>query len=88
MGPTGLSEFWESTIMQLAQTEMKAAVEESPELSGREFTTYQVTLDSLQNRRVRAWYSVPKDPPPNGRFPAVQAVPGYGGGKVIPPIWF
>ena len=84
MGPTGLSEFWEGTIKQLQQTEMKASVGESPDQSGREFTTYQVVLHSFQNRRIRAWYSVPNDPPPNGRFPAVLAAPGYGGGKVIP----
>ena len=84
MGPTGLSQFWEGTIKQLEKTDMRASVEESPEQSGREFKTYQVVLDSFQDRRVRAWYSVPNDPPPNGRFPAVLAVPGYGGAKVIP----
>ena len=84
MDPVGLSEFWEGTIKKLAQTEIKSSIEESPEQSGREFTTYQVVLDSFQNRRLRAWYSVPKDPPPTARFPAVLAVPGYGGDKPIP----
>ena len=77
MGPTDQSRFWEGTTEQLAQTEIRASVEESPEQSGREFKTYQVSMDSFQGRRIRAWYSVPNDAPTNGRFPAVLAVPGY-----------
>ena len=84
MGPTDLSRFWEGTIEQLKKTEMRASVDESPEQGGREFKTYQVAMDSFQGRRIRAWYSVPNDPPPNGQFPAVLAVPGYGGTKPIP----
>ena len=84
MGPTDLSRFWEGTIEQLKKTEMRASVDESPEQCGREFKTYQVAMDSFQGRRIRAWYSVPNDPPPNGQFPAVLAVPGYGGTKPIP----
>ena len=37
-----------------------------------------------QGRRIRAWYSVPKDSPPGRKLPAVLAVPGYGGQKAIP----
>ena len=84
MGPTDLSRFWEGTIEQLGKTEMRASVDESPEQCGREFKTYQVAMDSFQGRRIKAWYSVPNDPPPNGQFPAVLAVPGYGGTKPIP----
>ena len=69
MGPTDLSRFWEGTIEQLKKTEMRASVDESPEQCGREFKTYQVAMDSFQGRRIRAWYSVPNDPPPNGQFP-------------------
>ena len=84
MGPTDLSRFWEGTIEQLKKTEMRASVDESPEQCGREFKTYQVAMDSFQGRRIRSWYSAPNDPPPNGQFPAVLAVPGYGGTKPIP----
>lgn len=43
-----------------------------------------MSLDSFQGRRIRAWYSVPKDKRPGSRLPAVLAVPGYGGDKPIP----
>ena len=63
---------------------MNPSLEEVPEQSGRDFTTYRVIMESFRSRRIRGWYSVPKDPPPKGGFPAVLAVPGYGGEKPIP----
>ena len=84
MPPRDLDTFWQRTTEELARTKPNAALEEAPEQSGREFLTYQVTLDSFQGRRLRGWYSVPKDAPPAGGFPAVLAVPGYGGDKPIP----
>ena len=41
-------------------------------------------MDSFEGKRLRAWYTVPKDPVPGGRLPAVLVVPGYGGDKPIP----
>jgi cephalosporin-C deacetylase-like acetyl esterase len=87
MIPADLSSFWARTKSELAETKPNPALEEAPEQSGREFVTYQVTLDSFQGRRIRAWYSAPKDPPFGGKLPAVLAVPGYGGDKPILPIW-
>jgi cephalosporin-C deacetylase len=84
MIPADLSSFWARTKSELAETKPNPALEEAPEQSGREFVTYQVTLDSFQGRRIRAWYSAPKDPPFGGKLPAVLAVPGYGGDKPIP----
>ena len=79
-----LTGFWNRTIEELAQTALDPTLEEVPEQGGREFVTYEVALDSFQGHRLRSWYSVPKDPPPVGRFSAVLAVPGYGGQKPIP----
>lgn len=79
-----LASFWKRTVEELSQTSLNATLEEAPEKGGREFVTYRVALDSFQGCRLRAWYSVPKDSPPGGKFPAVLAVPGYGGDKPIP----
>ncbi|MSQ05933.1 MAG: hypothetical protein EXR54_03120 [Dehalococcoidia bacterium] len=84
MPPKDLNSFWKRTTEELARTKVNAALEEAPEQSGREYLTSQVTLDSFQGRRLRAWYSVPKDAPTGRGFPAVLAVPGYGGDKPIP----
>jgi cephalosporin-C deacetylase-like acetyl esterase len=79
-----LTGFWDSTIEELARTPINPYIEDAPEQSDREYVTYRVALDSFQGRRLRAWYSVPKDLPPVGKLPAVLAVPGYGGDKQIP----
>ena len=84
MAPADLSVFWFDTIQELARTSMNSAMEGAPEQSARDFDTYLVGIDSFQGKRIRAWYSVPKDPQPGGRFPAILAVPGYGGDKAIP----
>jgi cephalosporin-C deacetylase len=84
MRPADLSSFWARTKSELAEVEPDPALEEAPEQSGREFVTYQVILNSFQGRRIRAWYSMPKDLPFGGKLPAVLAVPGYGGDKPIP----
>ena len=42
------------------------------------------SLRSYGGQRLRAHYTVPRDTPASGRFPAMLAVPGYGGGKEIP----
>ena len=76
--------FWNSTKEELALTDPNVTLQEEPDLSGREFLTYRLTMDSYQGRRIRAWYSVPKDSPPGRKLPAILAVPGYGGRKSIP----
>lgn len=76
--------FWEETLAALRRVEPRPELEPAPRLSGREYTTHRVTLYSYEGRRLRGWYSVPKEAPPPGGFPAVLAVPGYGGEKPIP----
>lgn len=84
MKPADLSSFWSRTKSELAETKPNPALEEAPEQSGREYVSWRVTLDSFQGRRIRAWYSVPRDRLSGRGIPAVLAVPGYGGDKPIP----
>ncbi len=84
MKPDDLSQFWTGTIAVLAKTGINAQTTDAPEQSAREYDTQQVIMDSFEGRRIRAWYSVPKDAPPGRKLPGVLAVPGYGGFKEIP----
>ena len=84
MKPNDLSQFWTGTIAELARTDINARTSDAPEQSAREYDTRQVVMDSFEGRRIRAWYSVPKDAPPGRKLPGVLAVPGYGGLKEIP----
>ena len=84
MKPDDFSRFWAGTIETLAKTGINARTTDAPEQSAREFDTQQVVMDSFEGRRIRAWYSVPKDAPPGRKLPGVLAVPGYGGLKEIP----
>ena len=84
MKPDDLSQFWTDTIAALATTSINARITDAPEQSAREYDTQQVEMDSFEGRRIRAWYSVPKDAPPGRKLPGVLAVPGYGGVKEIP----
>jgi len=84
VSPSDLEYFWQSTIAELGQTPLNETLTPEPDLSGREYDTYLVKLDSFQGKRLRGWYSVPKDPPPGRRLPGVLGVPGYQGSKTIP----
>lgn len=84
MAPSDLAEFWSETVKELARTPMNQSLEEAPEQSARDFVTQRLVMDSFQGKRIRGWYSVPKDTPPGGGLPAILAVPGYGGTKAIP----
>jgi cephalosporin-C deacetylase-like acetyl esterase len=84
MSPADLHAFWQRTTETLQQTPVRATCTDAPAQSGREYATFLVQLDSFEGKRLRAWYTVPKDPVPGGGAPAVLAVPGYGGDKPIP----
>jgi len=72
------------TSTTLQQTPLRATRTDAAAQSGREYVTSLVQMDSFEGKRLRAWYTVPKDPVPGGRLPAVLVVPGYGGDKPIP----
>jgi cephalosporin-C deacetylase-like acetyl esterase len=84
MAPFDLQSFWQQTRAVLQQTPLQAILSEAPEHSGREYQTFGVTLDSFEGKHLRAWYTIPRDTIPRRTFPAVLAVPGYGGDKAIP----
>src|SRR5262245_12900471 len=86
MFPADLHAFWRRTTETLQQTPVRATCTDAAAQSGREYVTSLVQLDSFAGKRLRAWYTVPKDPMPGGRVPAVLAVPGYGGDKPIPTL--
>ena len=77
-------DFWDATRAILNETPVDAALTECPERSGREYKTWDVALRSYGGQRLRGFYTVPRDAPASGRFPAMLAVPGYGGAKEIP----
>ncbi len=59
-------------------------LEEVEEKSGREYLTYRVVMASYGGRRIRAWFSLPKQRASNRPLPAVMTAPGYSGNKPIP----
>ena len=71
MSPAALHAFWQRTTETLQQTPVRAACTDAAAQSGREYITSLVQLDSFEGKRLRAWYTVPKDPVPGGRLPAV-----------------
>lgn len=79
-----LSTFWSRTRQELNEIDLNPRLEPALELSGREYATYTVAIDSYEGRTIRGWYSVPHDRPRSGPLPSILAVPGYSGGKVIP----
>lgn len=76
--------FWERSLSELAEVPLDAALEEAPDQSGRDFTTFRISVGSFGGVRVGGWYSVPRYRLNNRRVPAVLATPGYDGIKAIP----
>ena len=79
-----VTDFWSATRSILDETPIDAVLTECPERSGREYETWNIAVSSYSNQRLRGFYTVPRDVPPSGKFPAMLAVPGYGGAKKIP----
>src|SRR5262245_66379608 len=84
MPPADLHAFWGRATETLQQPPIRATRTDAIAQSGREYVTSLVQMDSFEGKRMRAWYTVPKDPVPGSRLPAVLVVPGYGGDKPIP----
>src|SRR3989442_12177557 len=47
-------------------------------------TVSRVVLSSFEDRRIRAWYTLPSGHPPARGWPAILEVPGYGGILPLP----
>jgi cephalosporin-C deacetylase len=78
--------FWRATRVELDRVDPAPQLVPAPEQSAREYMTQSVVLTGHGGTRLRGWFSVPKDPPRSGRFPALLAVPGYSGEKAIPAL--
>ena len=79
-----VTDFWVATRAILDETPINATLSENPEFSGREFETWNVSLSSYGGQRLRGFYTAPRHGNAAGKYPAMLAVPGYGGAKEIP----
>ena len=79
-----IAEFWRQTRQALDEVDPDPTLEEVEEKSGREYVTYRVVMASYGGRRIRAWFSLPKQRASNRPLPAVMTAPGYSGNKPIP----
>ena len=84
MPTTEISRFWEKARTQLAQVPMKASVEPVKASSDVTVTTNMVVMSSLDNVKIRAWYTVPASPPPQRGWSAVMVVPAFVGVVLAP----
>ena len=85
-----IQKFWQETTAEMAQVPIDACVERI-EPEGLIFegaittlTHSRVTMSSFEGRRIRAWLSVPVGDAPDGGWPAVMTLPGYGGIMPVP----
>jgi cephalosporin-C deacetylase-like acetyl esterase len=83
--------FWVQTRAALSKVDMDAKVElvESSDpfmMEGgiKTRTASCVIMSSFEDRRIRAWYTVPSGHPPARGWPAILEVPGYGGILPLP----
>lgn len=74
--PDDFDEFWSSTLAELASVEPDFQVVAHPDRDIATHHTFEVTMRSLDQVRVKGWIQVPKDKR-DAPFPAVLIVPGY-----------
>ena len=79
-----ISSFWEKSRAQLAQVPMNASVKAVKANSDVTVTTNLVIMSSLDNVKIRAWYTLPASPPPQRGWPAVMVVPSFVGVVLAP----
>jgi cephalosporin-C deacetylase-like acetyl esterase len=87
MPPADLYAFWQRTREALQQTPLQAKLAEAPEQSGREYVTSLVRLDGFGGKRLRAWYTVPKDPRRAAGCPPCWPSPATAAISPSPPSW-
>lgn len=80
--PEDFMAFWEAGRKQLANTPVK--LEKVEKYSKGSFTTYYVTVNTLNNETLTGYLSVPKA---KGKYPVYITVPGAGPGAVGPSNW-
>ena len=80
--PEDFMAFWEAGRKQLASTLPK--LEKVEKYSKGSFTTYYVTINTLNNETLTGYLSVPKA---QGKYPVYITVPGAGPGAVGPTNW-
>ncbi len=71
--PIGLMDFWNAQLAELANVPIDPVLEFEEE--NQYITSYEVSLATVNNRRVYGYVSIPKGP---GPFPAVLTLPSFG----------
>ena len=83
--PPDFKEFWKKTLDELSSIPIDAQMKLNEEKSNDRAEVYEVSLASLNGRRVWAYYGRPKDVPAGKKFPAVYFCPPTGVYKL--PLW-
>ena len=82
--------FWSQTRSELAEVPVEAVVEYAEpdgiafEGPVKTFANHRVVMSSFEGTRIRAWLTIPVGEPPDGGWPAVMSLPGYGGVMPLP----
>ena len=80
--PKDFMAFWEAGSKQIAGEKVK--LDKVEKYSKGSFTTYYVTINTLNNETLTGYLSVPKA---KGKYPVYITVPGAGPGAVGPSNW-
>ncbi len=73
--PDDFDEFWDKQKKELAKIPLDAKVKRSPGHCDDKVDCYQVSLESVEGKRVQGWIAVPKG---KGPFPAILTLPYAG----------
>tara|TARA_Y100001934_G_scaffold253922_1_gene319352 strand:+ start:1680 stop:2606 length:927 start_codon:yes stop_codon:yes gene_type:complete len=83
--PDDFDDFWEGVLTDVACVDLDPVMEKDPLRSNEDVDVYQVFFTSIDQVRISAWYSLPKNP--NGKLPAMVQLPGYQSDPPIPRDW-
>ena len=83
--PPDFDDFWGSVLDQAARVPLTPEIVLDPLRTSEDVEVFQVFYDSLDNRRVAAWYAVPRVR--SGRLPGLLLLPGYQSDPPIPTHW-
>ncbi len=73
--PDDFDEFWDAQKKELAKIPLDAKIKRSPGHCDDKVDCYQVSLESVEGKRVQGWIAVPKG---KGPFPAILTLPYAG----------
>jgi len=83
--PDDFDDFWDGVLKDVAGVDLEPVMEKDPLRSNEDVDVYQVFFTSIDQVRISAWYSLPKNP--SGKLPAMVQLPGYQSDPPIPRDW-